>query len=553
MGQAISCFDSAKEHPPYSWPKDHPERESAIAEQKRKRKQRIVGVGGGAHTVELNSKPVGTSPTPLSDPVVAAPVEPSIDKPAAVISEEIPKVESVDVDTTKVSRSLDPDVVDVPVIPSEVPSLPTDPVKTDEPIEDIAMPEEPQEIEVVEKVQVAVETVAVEAIPVVVKNSDDKLAEPDLDADSFDDVIEPTDPDVDLHVDRDFKIDPQVDPNSDIVPVVEPTVDLATNIDINPDDNPDVVADAMREDIEYVSNAIVDEALQIMHETPPNVVLAEKNTDSDVESLEDIDQVVPSSDPVDVSEPVVIIEEPKIPVADEVLSDDVDASIDAMEKEPVLPIENDLKPDENEIPVDGVDASELSSIDTRRAIFDSAEDHLPEVKELRRDVLDPVTNEYISLEEYRKRQMDRAQGVVRERVEKFEGIDEERSRQIAEHNAIEAARTEAIVKASWSFKRRKWNESTPERPMFTKEDLTSDEPLPQVSIGEEAALDPAEDDVIEEIDEPVAVKESLSDLVPKDQLDEVEVVPERTKPANTLSLGEHGEVAVKEAEEPALI
>lgn len=97
-GQVISCFDSANEHPPYSWPKDHPERESAIAEQKRKRKQRIIDVGEGVQTVKVNPQSVVSSPPPppKSDPIVAKLAKPAVVKPTVINPDEKHKTEVSD-------------------------------------------------------------------------------------------------------------------------------------------------------------------------------------------------------------------------------------------------------------------------------------------------------------------------------------------------------------------------------------------------------------------------------------------------------------------------
>eukprot|EP00177_Eucheuma_denticulatum_P000724 GFKZ01001303.1.p1 GENE.GFKZ01001303.1~~GFKZ01001303.1.p1 ORF type:complete len:402 (-),score=74.48 GFKZ01001303.1:1068-2273(-) len=50
MGNSVSCFDPVREHPPYSWPKDHPGREAAIAEKKRQRRQQKIAVLKGNTT-----------------------------------------------------------------------------------------------------------------------------------------------------------------------------------------------------------------------------------------------------------------------------------------------------------------------------------------------------------------------------------------------------------------------------------------------------------------------------------------------------------------------
>eukprot|EP00177_Eucheuma_denticulatum_P006566 GFKZ01011957.1.p1 GENE.GFKZ01011957.1~~GFKZ01011957.1.p1 ORF type:complete len:393 (-),score=68.93 GFKZ01011957.1:595-1773(-) len=56
MGNSVSCFDPVREHPPYSWPKDHPGREAAIAEKKRQRRQqKIVGLKGS--TTDVSREP----------------------------------------------------------------------------------------------------------------------------------------------------------------------------------------------------------------------------------------------------------------------------------------------------------------------------------------------------------------------------------------------------------------------------------------------------------------------------------------------------------------
>lgn len=69
-------------------------------------------------------------------------------------------------------------------------------------------------------------------------------------------------------------------------------------------------------------------------------------------------------------------------------------------------------------------------IDARRAMFENTPDNIPEAKEIKYDVLDPVTGEHVSLPEYRERQRERMQGVVKEHTTKYEELDEKALKEV---------------------------------------------------------------------------------------------------------------------------
>lgn len=493
MGAAISCFDNEHgKQAPYQRPTDQPG-------QKRSRK--IVGVGGSAHTVVRSS----SDAVPTSLPPVTEPKKPEEEKPLVkppVIEDPIP-TPPVDETPREVPvvpvEPAEPDRSHLPQPDDHAPVLTEDEeAKVDKILDDLNDSEEPIAVEIVTE-QLTVDTVV----------------KPDISSN-----------------DMDALDDPDVVPDSDSKPVihVEEQVDIVTTTivaDVPYDEHDLIPEHSDQPDTENDLNFTDAE------ETVPveEIQVVEKKDTVPVTEIEDIDPVSDPPIPTDAN-----IEYEKAPELDS--KDPVDLT---------ELVEKDHLPTPDSVDNPPVDVPEMSSIDTRRALFDRAEDRLPEVREIRRDVLDPVTNELISLEEYRQRQMERAQGVVRERVEKFEGIDEERSRQIAEHNAIEAARTEAIVKTTWTFKRRKGNDSTPEK-SASAIDFSLSPLVP--SPAEETVLDPVGAETIEDIDEPVAVKEPLGDILPTKNHEEETPISERMKSLNNYSLDDHSDTFPKEPEEP---
>lgn len=492
MGAAISCFDNERgKQTPYQRPTDQPG-------QKRSRK--IVGVGGSAHTVvRSSSDAVPTATPPVTEPkkpeeekpLVKPPVEEPT--PTPPVDEAPREVPVVPVETAEPERPEDPQPNNPPVLTEE------EEAKVDKILDDLNNSEEPVAVEIVTE-QLTVDTI--------VKPD---ISSKDMDALDDSDAVPDSDPKPVIEVEEQVEIVTTT--------IVADVPDDKDELIPEPSDQPDAENDLNFTDAE---ETVPVEEIQVV----------EKNETVPVTEIEDVDPVSDAPYPTDAD-----IDNEKAPELD------VEDPIDVIE-----PVEKDDLPTPDPTDVPPVDVPEMSSIDTRRALFDRAEDRLPEVREIRRDVLDPVTNELISLEEYRQRQMDRAQGVVRERVEKFEGIDEERSRQIAEHNAIEAARTEAIVKTTWTFKRRKGNDSTPEKSASAIDfSLGPLEPSPT----EETVLDPVGAETIEEIDEPVAVKEPLGDILPtKDHHEEETTISERMKSLNNYSLDDHSDTFPKEPEEP---
>lgn len=517
MGQAVSCFDSNKNGPnnqSYSWAPDDPSASAKKASfDGRKRSmgsRKIVGVGGSAHTVER----------PSADPLPS--VKPPVTEPKK-LDEEKPLLEHPSTDKP----------LETPPLTDHTPENPSAVVPETELQEPSVDPDAN-----VEHVMTAEEEAKVDAI------LDGLNASEELTAKELAPEEVPPHPDVDV-----------IAAEVVVAEVTVTDVDPANGLDADPVPDSDPVVEV--EKIELVAATVVADITDSKDELTSD---ADDQLDAEhpVDSI--TPQVVATPDPTD--EPGKTDLEPATEVIDidpvsgipipEPTTTDRDIPPNEQPVEPPVVPEHPAKPSSEGLDnseVQGVDVSELSSIDTRRAMFDRAEDRLPEVREVRRDVLDPVTNELISLEEYRQRQMERAQGVVRERVEKFEGIDEERSRQIAEHNAIEAARTEAIVKATWTFKRRKGTESTPEKSPYGN-DLSLGSPASPPTTSEKAALEPVGMDSIDDIDEPVAV-EHLGDILPtKENREEETSIPDRMRSINAYSFDDHADSSPKEPEEP---
>lgn len=348
MGNAVSCFDPVKEHPPYSWPKDHPERAAKIEQLKKERRNRkIVGTQGNARTVLRDDPAANTAANTAANPaanLVSIEPENDVKDLAKPVDEAVDKQLGDEVD-----HHVD-DIERVEEAPIPVP---------DEPVEELV--ELPAEPEIEDNyLPLADDEAAAAAAAAAVVNVDTDEEE-DKDESKTEQETTPV----------------ELIEDDDIFHVVEDRdLDLAFPGAI-------VVSDSLHEEEE-----------QPEHETPidtpltPPPYVTDKDDDTDMPAKEG----------------------------------------------------------------DTVDDPIMSSIDTRRAMFDRTEDELPQAEELRRDVLDPVTNEYISLDEYRERQRERAQGMVKERVEKFEEIDDEVSRQKAELAAIEAVRSKAMEETDWTFK-----------------------------------------------------------------------------------------------------
>ncbi len=116
------------------------------------------------------------------------------------------------------------------------------------------------------------------------------------------------------------------------------------------------------------------------------------------------------------------------------------------------------------------------SIEARRAIFENTPENIPVVSELAMDIQDPVTGEFVTLTEYRKRQRERAQGVVKMQVDKFEALDEVAMKEIATRKLQDESRQKKV--RSWT---RPDSSSTPSSPIEPRRmgslELPSDEKI----------------------------------------------------------------------------
>lgn len=374
MGNSISCFDTVREHPPYSWPKDHPGRAAAIEERRRVRKnQKIVGSQGNARTIARD-------PT---QPIEASPLIPA-DQQQTPMHDDALRTTLAEEDKEKIGDEKK-EVTEA----TEMEDGQQDREKEGDKEEDVT--------EVVDETEIEVEEQFVE------KSYRDALLENTV-GNGVDDE------------------------NGDIVDgLLDAENEEYLNEDLIYEDRSEHIENGNEEENGEDNGEIIDKDIGI------SATAVDESMSFDDDTNADDDDEVEDVDVDDVVNEEGIITEEEIVV-------------------------------QEQIKEQGVIDEEARSIDTRKAMFDNAEDELPEVKEkdLRRDVLDPVTKEHVSLEEYRKRQMERAQGVVKERVDKFEEIDDERSRQLAEHAAIEASRAEAIHNANWRFKQKPSTEGTGE-------------------------------------------------------------------------------------------
>lgn len=380
MGNSVSCFDPVREHPPYSWPKDHPDRAAAIADLKRKRRnQKIVGTQGTAHSVPRE----GAKPTPEGT--------------AAAVLEE--KKEELVVPTTVVE----------------------DVKEEDSPIADKAA---------------GVKDEAKDEVAAVIQEPKETLE------DAADELKE--------------EVIDDAETASRAVPLVAPVNDEIPDKDADEDKLPEAeaVAEAEAEaEAEAKAKAKADADLTPV---PVPVLVADDDEDENDEGMEDKESIEEFKDVLPAPSPVPVVEEEEKMV--EEAADEPKLQESVPEVAAVVEEDEDVEKKDELFeagpPVaETVPETAASSIDTRRAMFEQTDgDELPEPKELKRDVHDPVTGEYITLSEYRQRQKERARGVVKEKIENFEAVDDKSAKEKAELAAIEAVRTEAIEKAEWKFK-----------------------------------------------------------------------------------------------------
>ena len=383
MGNSVSCFDPIREHPPYSWPKDHPRRAEEIARLRRERKnQKFAGSGGNARTV-----------TKDADKAVHE---------AAAVPATAPEQRMANV-TDEVKK----DFEEMPVV---------DEIKPVEKVDDaVDQAERAKEIDMgqfVDKAPDALEgaTDGISGAAVAAGAGATAVGGAFVAAAMHDDSGE------EKELEDEVKVD---------------------------DEKVDEVIESEERDLD--NDAFVTPPIPTKEEDEEKEAEAEAEAKAEAEAEAEAE---PEAEPeaeheiVPEGETEHVVEKPEDVLVEDAMAEGVDAkpmNLDMLEESGVVASEDKAE-------------GHTSLIDTRRAMFDKSEDTMPEPANLKRDVLDPVTNEYITLEEYRMRQRERAQGVVKERVEKFEEADDVMSKEMAEKAAIERARHQAMEKTDWKFK-----------------------------------------------------------------------------------------------------
>lgn len=383
MGNSVSCFDPIREHPPYSWPKDHPDRAAAIAEKKRQRRhQKIVGTQGNARTTSVASPQEAEAVENNTKEAVNEHLKTQDEKP-------------IELDKPEQAETMPPVVAPkgIQEDQAEQTDIPTDDVVPE--VEKIDVDEEKEEIDKEQIEPLDVTSGAVvnnsEQSEQPMKNAGEEDIEAQIEEEALDDITR-------------------------AMPITNDTAAKEQNIEANGilrDDDKEIEEAAKLE-----AEAEIEAEMQAAPEPEP-----EKGID-----------LIAVVDVVDKEEKTEAETEAEKEADTELFVDAVDTE---EETEPVA--EDTVQP-------------EGPSILKRRAMFEQDSEELPQAKETVKDVHDPVTGEYITLTEYRRRQMERAEGLVKERVEQYEDVDEAAAKEIAEFAAIEAVRTEAIEKTRWKFK-----------------------------------------------------------------------------------------------------
>lgn len=398
MGNSISCFDPVREHPPYSWPKDHPDRAAAIAEKKRQRRHHnIVGTQGNAHT---------------------APVE----SPKDI---DVPQEDKKSEDVIEKAVTLD------------VPPIKDDKDNKAETILKTIKEEEIAEDKLAEQKDVDADDIA-PAVAEIKLNEEEKEAGG---AEVKEEVIEPVDdisPVVAVDLEQTEREDVEKGVGEDIKEKVEEGVgeDLNEEVDEGATAEP-FEATMITEDAEVVEE--IDDTDVVGNEEEK---IGEEFAGVEAEVLALAVAVSAVEAQVEAEKAVDATAEGEEVDAEKEGEADVDATVDVTDKVKTI-----------EVVKEDIVETEQASIDKRRAMFEQSNEELAQPKELSRDVHDPVTGEFITLAEYRKRQMERAEGLVKERVEQYEDVDEATAQERAEFAAIEATRTGAIEKTRWKFKK----------------------------------------------------------------------------------------------------
>lgn len=479
MGNSLSCFDRVSEHPPYSWPRDHPDRERAIAERNERRRAR--------RNNKLAQKAVGTTaPTPdqpTPDPAQPQPQEPpTSDLPVAQSPADKSPVQpevSDDRQAQAVAEAQAEAAAEQKVeteieLAQQQPQPPSEPAElSPQAAAADAQPHHPEPVtEEKQLVEEAVEHVAEEQPSAKLETPlEQQVPEPDVEQPKAPEQIaeqsaqQPTSP---VTVPAVAAPDsPQKKPApEEVVTPVEADAAVPEPTDTKQSDE--------QEDNKAVALESATAELPTPEQSTTEPAIAEPAT---------VDSATP--EPA-TAEPAT----PEPPAAAPI-------TLEPATPEPVTPEEGTTHeevtaietPEAGEPTKEVVEEHDMPSIDSRRAMFDRSEDELPKPVDLRRDVLDPVTSEYITLEEYRTRQSERAQGLVKERLEKFEEIDDEMSKEKAELAAIVAARSSAQKKADWRYKHQEGIKSPKIKSEAVKEGESKVEELdPSVMAGSVAGM-----------------------------------------------------------------
>lgn len=484
MGNILSCIDPVREHPPYSWPKNHPGRAEAVAKARRKpRNQRIPGLQGArARSVEHPPATTTTGTNPDTTPAFTHPVK----HPEPTTTTSAPPVPTADLPTVAAT------LPDPPPTTTD-PSFPAPEGKT------LAQPEPDNGIgagaaAIGAAMLVGVGVATAETVTAAKDDAQDEAAGAKDSAQAqLDEALGIPPPD-----DATDGLAPTIDPVEAVEQAAEtPEIsDLdASNAQVSDASAALAAAAALGAGALTVSDTDSDEYKNVTDEASNAAdELAEQATEDVSNALEHAPDTTEQGDKPEeapTAADMLMTEaeaQPRAVAHDDIVDEDIEVATTPVDEavngegeggvlEPVdeqdtttdgvatttgevetdsakAGVESDSKMIDSEVavPVIGDTVVSSSFIDTRRAMFDKSEDRLPEVKEVQRDIVDPVTNKNMSLEEYRRQKLEQAQGLVRERVEKFEEIDEKRVKEIAEHAEIEKVRSEAKNQAKWAFK-----------------------------------------------------------------------------------------------------
>ena len=216
-------------------------------------------------------------------------------------------------------------------------------------------------------------------------------------------------------------------------------------------------------EVEKAEDDVAQEAKEEVEEKAPEVddilELKKEGAEETVESKEEVDdakeEATKDGDGEEAKEPM----SPEPPVeekaegVDDVKEEEIksDAVVEETQVEDVVaPVEKETEPTPEDEDSDEPTAIASEAIITtptisplisaRRHIFEMGDDTIPEAKDLLMDVKDPVTGDMVTLAEYRRRQSERAQGVVKVHVEKYESIDEKALKEMETRKLQEESR-----------------------------------------------------------------------------------------------------------------